>query len=289
MVPGVSVVIPAHNEESTILACLQHLDDQSYQIDDIIVVDNNSEDATSEVVAAFANGRKNIRLIKEPKQGVVFARNRGFDAARFDIIGRIDADTRVRSNWAETAVRYLTQEASSDCAMVTGPSLLYDAPFQKFADRQNRKRCPVPQEWPTPSGNNCFIVKSAWDAIKDSLESRSDIHEDAALGIRLRQEGWKIIMHPDLVIEMSPRRFTVPPWKGFNYYRAIVRTHEVMGQVDDARRISRTLPLVAVCVAGLWIIYGGWDATKGRWRLVTLAKNRTGRLSPVTVTTAGRS
>lgn len=281
MVTGVSVVVPVHNEEATIVACLNHLLAQTHPVDDIVVVDNNSTDRTRELVTTFAEQHGNIRLLTEPTQGVIYARNRGFNAAKGELIGRIDADTRVRPDWVETAVRYFTHEADSSCAMVTGLSLLYDAPFQGYAARQHRKRVPAPREWPTPSGNNCFIRKSAWESVRDSLDTRVDIHEDAALGIRLRQQGQTIIMLPDLVIEMSPRRFQVLPWKGFDYYRAIVRTHEVMGQADDARRIRRTMPLVAVVVTGLWIVYGGWDAKKGRWRLMALLTNKGGRVSPV--------
>ncbi|MCK0515727.1 glycosyltransferase family 2 protein [Williamsia sp. DF01-3] len=282
MATEVSVVVPVHNEESTIVACLNHLVAQTHPIAEIIVVDNNSDDSTRELVESFAKNHGNVRLLTEPEQGVVYARNRGFNAAKCEIIGRIDADTRVRPDWAEAAVRYFNNDAAADCAMVTGLSLLYDAPFQNYAARQHRKRCPTPREWPTPSGNNCFILKSAWESIKDSLDTRLDIHEDAALGIRLRQQGWTIMMLPDLVIEMSPRRFVVPPWKGFDYYRAIVRTHEAMGQIEDAKRIRRTMPLVAVVVTGLWIVYGGWDPMKRRWRIMELLTNKGGRVSPVT-------
>lgn len=73
MVAGVSVVVPVHNEQATIVACLNHLVAQTYPVDDIVVVDNNSTDRTRELVTTFAEQHGNIRLLTEPEQGVIYA------------------------------------------------------------------------------------------------------------------------------------------------------------------------------------------------------------------------
>ena len=53
-VPLVSVLIPARNEEENIEACLRSLRIQDYPNFEIIVLDDNSEDRTAELVEAMA-------------------------------------------------------------------------------------------------------------------------------------------------------------------------------------------------------------------------------------------
>src|ERR1035437_9820650 len=84
----VSVVIPAYNEEKYIGACLDSLMDQKEKPDEIIVVNNNSTDNTAKIVKKYP-----VRLINEEQQGMIPARNRGFNEAKFEIIARTDADT----------------------------------------------------------------------------------------------------------------------------------------------------------------------------------------------------
>src|SRR5215212_155664 len=73
-----SVIVPAYNEAAYLgraLDALQHQDyDGKYEI---IVVDNNSTDATVAVAA-----RCGVRVVSEPRQGVCAARQRGVDCAQ---------------------------------------------------------------------------------------------------------------------------------------------------------------------------------------------------------------
>src|SRR5581483_7315847 len=92
-----TIVIPVFNEEDHIAACLSAIAAQTAAPDEVIVVDNNSSDKTPQIAASYPF----VRLIKARKQGVLFARNKGFDAAKSDIIGRIDADSLLPSRWVE--------------------------------------------------------------------------------------------------------------------------------------------------------------------------------------------
>ncbi|MGV9301373.1 glycosyltransferase family 2 protein, partial [Amycolatopsis sp. NPDC003676] len=96
-----SVVIPVLDEASVIAACLERLVGQD-AIDEIVVVDNGSTDRTREIVAELAARHPKIELIDEPNPGVAHARNTGFDKARGDYLGRIDADTMVAPDWGAT-------------------------------------------------------------------------------------------------------------------------------------------------------------------------------------------
>lgn len=67
---------------------------------EIVVVDNNSRDATARDVAAFAEKTAvPVRYVFEPRQGLSHARNRGIDAASGGIVGFLDDDVLPQSDW----------------------------------------------------------------------------------------------------------------------------------------------------------------------------------------------
>ena len=62
---------------------------QTYAIDEIIVVDNNSTDQTKYIIT---KKYPNIRLIHEKQQGVSYARNRGIKESKNEWIAFLDSD-----------------------------------------------------------------------------------------------------------------------------------------------------------------------------------------------------
>ena len=99
----VSIVIPAYNEERYLPACLDAIAAQTIKPFEVIVVDNNSSDSTAKIAAQYPF----VRVVNEPRRGIGFARNAGFNAAAGDIIGRIDADTHVPASWVAKVQDYL--------------------------------------------------------------------------------------------------------------------------------------------------------------------------------------
>src|SRR5579872_3742862 len=103
----ISLVIPAFNEQRHLGACLEAALNQRLPFDEIIVVDNNSTDATIDVATRFPE----VTLLREPRQGVVHARNTGFNAAHGEIIARIDADTLLPPDWSAAVQQVFENEA----------------------------------------------------------------------------------------------------------------------------------------------------------------------------------
>src|SRR5258708_13450803 len=84
-----SLVIPAYNEERYLKACLEAVAQQTISPIEVIVVDNNSTDKTADIAQSY----NFVRLVSEKKQGRGHARNKGFDLAIGDNIGRVEFDT----------------------------------------------------------------------------------------------------------------------------------------------------------------------------------------------------
>ncbi len=104
--PEVSVVIPAYNEEKSILKTLSSLSKSVTQRSvEFIVVNNNSKDAT----AAIADST-GARCILEPQQGITAARNAGLAAARGRYVLNADADTLYPPDWLEQMVTPLDNQ-----------------------------------------------------------------------------------------------------------------------------------------------------------------------------------
>ena len=85
------------------LATLRCPDDADYEI---LVVNNNSNDATAAVIGAATTllGAR-LRSVFEPRQGLSHARNRALAEARGEIIGFVDDDALVTPDWLIEHVR----------------------------------------------------------------------------------------------------------------------------------------------------------------------------------------
>ncbi len=91
-----SVVIPAYNEEPNfekgLLAQVpQYLDQQNYSYE-AIIIDDGSEDKTSQLAEKFVKKYKNFRLIKNPHQGKAETVKTGVLAAKGEFVLFTDFD-----------------------------------------------------------------------------------------------------------------------------------------------------------------------------------------------------
>src|SRR3984893_6357844 len=81
---SITVIIPCLNEEQGIEQILRAMPEF---VDEVIVVDNNSTDRTSDVAASLG-----AKVIREPERGYGRAYKRGFAEATSDIIITLDGD-----------------------------------------------------------------------------------------------------------------------------------------------------------------------------------------------------
>jgi glycosyltransferase involved in cell wall biosynthesis len=121
----VSVVVSTYNRADRLPAALGALLDQVGDVAyEIIVVDNNSSDATAQMVAAAAEtagGR--IQYVFEPRQGLSYGRNTGIARSRAPIIALCDDDVRVARDWVQQLKR--TFDLHPEVSYVGGRVLPY--------------------------------------------------------------------------------------------------------------------------------------------------------------------
>jgi len=215
----VSVVIPAYNEEAYIGACLDSLLKQQIPPDEIIVVDNNSTDNTAKIVKKYP-----VRLLREKKQGRASARNKGFNAAKYEIIARTDADSIAPPKWIKKIKQNFLDEK---LIALSGHPRFYDFPDK--AEKAYRVSARIGfnayiritksiLHHDIINGFTMAIRKNAWDKIKnDVCLDEDEIHEDLDLAIHLAPLG-NIKLDKTFTVRTSFRRWeSIEKWVNYTY------------------------------------------------------------------------
>jgi glycosyltransferase involved in cell wall biosynthesis len=272
----ISIVIPVYNEAAQLAACLEAIATQKTLLHEVIVVDNNSTDTTSAIARRFGF----VTLLHEPKQGVVHARNRGFDAARGEIIARIDADTILPPSWTDQVQAIFR---SSDVSAVSGAPHYYDFPLASLADaidwplraRLARKLKDTNFLW----GANMAVRRSAWQRIRGSLCSANGMHEDFDLAIHLQKRGLTVIYDEELVAGVSSRRIDSRFLPFVRYTLVSPRTYALHG----LRSRFHMYPALFVCWACYLparLIYRAYNPETKSYSISQLLSAVSGRVDP---------
>ncbi len=117
----VSVIIAARNEEDKIAICLKAILAQNYPVDylEVIVIDDHSEDTTSQVV----NGFDSVMLLKLNEGNTLNSYKKkaiteGIKIASGELIITTDADCEMGKDWISTIVSYYQKTGNK---MISGP------------------------------------------------------------------------------------------------------------------------------------------------------------------------
>ncbi len=97
--PGISVLIPAYNEEVVIRRTLRTILKSDYENFEVILIDDGSTDNTIKIAEKF-----NIKIINGKHNGKSEALNLGMKFAKFDFIVTLDADTLVDKNFLKEII-----------------------------------------------------------------------------------------------------------------------------------------------------------------------------------------
>jgi len=116
----ISVIVCAHNEARYLPACLHSVLAQSRIPDELLVINNASTDETSLVASQIPH----VRVVDEPRKGLVVARETGRRHASGDLLIYLDADCRAPLTWLERIERRFDRDAA--LLALSGPYRYYD-------------------------------------------------------------------------------------------------------------------------------------------------------------------
>lgn len=268
-----SVVVPVFDEEDTIGDCLTRLAAQFDQITEIVVVDNNSTDGGRAVIDAWCSADPRVRVIDEARQGLVYARNAGLDAATGDLIARIDADTRVPPDWARTIVEFFTADVRGDWAALCGRGEAYDVPLAGRFDRWKTRLHPLNKlrseksvsEVPVLYGSNMVLRRATWVRIRDRVSMRRNIFEDVDMGLCVGDAGGRNAFLRSLTVGVSPRRMETGMVPFVRYMSFLPRTfllHRRVGLAAGSAAVY--VPAITVAHALRLVVLRSYDSRTGR-------------------------
>ena len=127
----VSVICPVFNEEKLLEACILSIIEQDYPLDsmEVLFVDGRSTDRTREIIQRYMEQYDFIKLLDNPERIVPYALNRGLEAAKGEVIMRLDGHCTYPTNYISELVRYLYQLNADNVGGVWNTQPAKDTPM----------------------------------------------------------------------------------------------------------------------------------------------------------------
>lgn len=275
--PPVSVVMPVRNEERHLSAAVRRVLDQQYpgQLELILSI-GPSTDRTHQIAEGLAATDPRVRIVDNPEGWTPAGLNRAIEAARHDIIVRVDGHGELTPGYIATAVELIEETGAAN---VGG-----------FMDAQGRSTFERAVATAYTShlglGGGAFHLATSHEGPADTVylgTFRRDalakvggfdetMHraQDWELNYRLRKAGEQIWFSPELRVTYRPRSGWVALAKQFyntgRWRREVVRRHP---ETASLRYLAPPLT-----VLGLTAGWSGGIAGLARW-----AAGRRGPLS----------
>ncbi|HSX35012.1 MAG TPA: glycosyltransferase family 2 protein [Candidatus Saccharimonadales bacterium] len=276
----VSLVIPVYNEESYLALCLQAIAQQTVRPFEVIVVDNNSTDNT----AAIAHQFPFVTVLQESRQGVAFARDRGFNAARGDIIGRTDGDTILAPDWVEKLQQAFADPCIDAVSGVVdyrdiGLKRMFDVVDEKYRHFLAKRVASLGEAF--LYGVNMGVRRPAWRAVRAQVCHQRHLAEDLDLAVHLAAAGFTVGFAPGMRVSIAPRQAASRPHEFHKYVWSGPRVYAEHGL--RAQRYMYPMALLVSALHGpICLLYKGYDPDKQRFSISYARRSAVAaRVSPV--------
>ena len=215
-----TVAIPTYNGESRLPRILERLRSQigvEHINWEVIVVDNNSQDATKTVVLdiqANWSAPWALRYCLETEQGTAFARTRAIQEATSELVGLLDDDNLPALDWVAVAYAFgkAHEGAGAYASQIHGefevePPANFEriAPFLGITERGSQAHLYEPDKLKLPPGAGLVVRKQAWckavpkrPFLKGRVGKSLVGGEDLEPLLYLYKAGWEIWYNPTM-------------------------------------------------------------------------------------------
>ena len=273
----VTVVIPAHNEERFLGACLDSVLAQDYDALQVLVVDGDSTDGTADIVGSYGERDSRVELLHNPRRNIPSSLNLAVAQARGRWLVRVDAHSTIDPSYVRTAVERLAEgtwggvggrkegvgRTPAGKAIAVAMSSRFgvgNSTYHFGAHAQEVDHLPF-GAYPVE------VVRGigGWD---EQLVANEDFEFD----YRLRQAGHRLLFEPRMVIHWHCRQTLADLYRQYHRYGKgkvdVARLHPTslyprhilppafvlyvaVGLLVNARRPARTLSMLAPYAAAV--------------------------------------
>ena len=266
---SISVVIPVHNSEKTLEAVLEPLQLELRGGDELIIVDDRSNDNSREIASRL--GAKVISSSGSP--GAAGARNTGVMTASGEWVLFIDSDAVAPAGWREKLQQRIEQGSAavqatySPVAAGSHPATFYKNFYYYFTFTRR-----IGSDYITGCGTFFFAVKRS---VFQELEGFDDripgaTVEDADFAARLVGAGGSILMAPEIEV-YHLREYTFPELMGYEWNmmksKVLYLLRRSSGHAVPSVSMATPLEMLPVIsgAAGVWLIPAGLVAYTAGW------------------------
>jgi cellulose synthase/poly-beta-1,6-N-acetylglucosamine synthase-like glycosyltransferase len=209
--PSLSVVMPAHDEESCIESTVKSVLASEYEGEfDVIVVDDGSTDGTARIVSALQKKDKRVHMLRTDHLGKAMAVNRGVEKSRKQVVVMLDADSRIERDTLTKLVAPFGEPKVGASSGIIRVEMNYN-PLVWYQELE-------------------YVYSSMWRYIFDKLGctyvlpgfaafrrealrsvggfDTDTLSEDCDVGLKLRKKGWQLAMSGALMYTNVPQS----PW-----------------------------------------------------------------------------
>ena len=223
----VTVVVPTYRRPDLLVKCLAGLQSQTCNSSTVIVVKRDGDELTESCLAGSLP--LNPHVVSVEQGGQMAAMAAGLAASRTPLVAFTDDDAIPRPDWIE---RLIKPFSNSEIGAVGGRDVV-------VADDLDSTKCLASEElvgivtpWGRLIGNhhigvgparyvdvlkgvNCMYRRIAVAIPSNLRGSGAQVHNEVAIGLRAKSNGWKLLYDPQIIVDHYPgQRFDVDARSG---------------------------------------------------------------------------
>lgn len=189
----ISAVIPLYNKALTITRCLNSVNIQSELPDELIIINDGSQDNSLEIVKNWVakNTKIECQIIDQLNQGVSYTRNKGVELSRNNFVAFLDADDEWHKDFIFYAKKNILRD--QDISLVTCRHKIVDEilgtyiPKQQFGNKEVgviENYSSLARNYPIVNSSKAVVNKTYFKKVGGFPED-AKVSEDLFLWIKL--------------------------------------------------------------------------------------------------------
>lgn len=207
-----TVIVPTYRRPHDLCRCLEAFKAQEWPADQVLVTVREDDSATNAFLREYDADPLPLQIVRLKAPGVVAAMNAGLQAASGDIIALTDDDTAPYPDWLERIEAHFAADphvggvGGRDWQPVERGSRRVVGKIQWYGRVVGNHHLGVgaAREVDVLKGANCAYRAEPLKRI--GFESRlrgggAQVHWELALGLAMRQAGWKLIYDPAVAMD----------------------------------------------------------------------------------------